>query len=169
MREFTSDKHNKIWKYLCEMDKIGHKEYRNKLIFKGHQVFQIIAKSFDLSKPIYTQDLEIGDLIIQFPRNPGNECLNIKPIGEWFTIKSASKGQVAIFDGLTGRSRMEFIVKYQIKVLEGTAAKADPGDKIGKDKNGKDLINWDIARGGNGGGAQMFIPNKLLYFLEPTN
>lgn len=110
-----------------------------------------ILSGFDLSRPVYKQEIWANHRLYQYVRNPSSSFNQIG-IGNWFALKGASMSSLGIFSGGSGRSLTEFKLKVPIVALEGTAKKI--------------AHNWSWAGGGIGGATQVFIPEKMFYALE---
>lgn len=110
-----------------------------------------VLTGFDLAKPVYVNSLNPGDRLQQFIRNPSH--FGQSEIGNWFSLLSGSMSGVSIFGGLSGRVPHTFSVTYPLQVLEGTARKRPQNWKFG-------------VGGGSGGGAQIYIPSRLLGHLK---
>ena len=122
---------------------------RNGVIDK-RKVAEIIS-GFDLDKPVYATNLEPEDHLFQFM---GNEQSGrpVAQTGNWFCIsRGTTKESLAIFDGLAGRRRQEFIVQRHMQALEGTAAPL--------------ARQWAWAGGGAGGATQIYLPAQALLGL----
>jgi hypothetical protein len=110
-----------------------------------------VLSGFDFGKPIYEHDFWPEDILYQFIRRPSA----VDPLpntGNWFGLSGITTSQVAINEGLAGRSLVAFKVTTPFSALEGTAAhfKVDLGKAIG----------------GEGGGTQIFVPKSLIFYLS---
>lgn len=110
-----------------------------------------ILRGFDFSHPVYEQPLEPGNVLFQYLRRP-SYSQRVPTTGNWFTLSGATTGDLAIFDGLSGRFRQKYQVLAHLTALEGTAARLP--------------IDWGWAGGGPGGGTQLFIASPLLGRLQ---
>jgi hypothetical protein len=109
-----------------------------------------IAGGFDFRHPIYTSLIEPGDHLFQYMRR--EEIGSAIPgVGNWFCLRGADMGGLAIFSGGPGRLLKEFTVSRPVVGLEGTAA---PMNR-----------NWDWAGGGPGGSTQIYLPYHALMAL----
>lgn len=125
--------------------------YLKKNGITSQQEIEEIISGFDLSKPVYEQEIWTNDRLYQYVRNP-NSSFNEIGVGRWFSLKGAKMSSLAIFSGGSGRSLIEYKVNFTIVALEGTAKKMG--------------LNWSWSGGGQGGATQIFIPKKMFYAIE---
>jgi len=110
-----------------------------------------IMSGFDLTRPLYEHLLQFDDELFQYVRNPSAGHLDAAA-GNWFCLAGASRGGLAIIDGLAGRQLHTFKVVAPFAALEGTAAKVQK--------------NWQYSIGGVGGATQLYVPARFIGHLQ---
>lgn len=102
---------------------------------------------FDLTRPVYEQRLDPGEIIYQFVRRP-SQSNSLPKVGSWFALSGAKMGHLGINSGGSGRSLVKVEVKMAMTALESTAGPMNSESKE--------------AIGGMGGATQIFIPALFL-------
>src|ERR1044072_6560646 len=64
-------------------------------------VIEDIVKAFDFSRPVYLQQFQPEQVLYQFIRRPSTQ--DSAMAGNWFCLKGATKSNLAIMDGVSGR------------------------------------------------------------------
>ena len=106
-----------------------------------------VLSGFDLAQPLYEQRLEPDTELFQFMRRPAVGRPDLR-VGNWFCLRGATRGGLAIMDGLAGREVHHFRVGSELVALEGTASRM--------------TRDWQIEIGGVGGHTQIYVPPRLI-------
>jgi hypothetical protein len=110
-----------------------------------------VLSGFDPKKPIYETLLDFDDELYQYIRKPATGRPDLR-VGNWFCIGGATRGGLAIIDGLAGRELHRFRVVSSFSGLEGTASKISR--------------NWRAEIGGRGGSTQIYVPPRFMGHIQ---